>query len=283
MSAKSDYYHVLGVDKNANAAEIKAAYRKLALKWHPDRNKTKEAEAKFKEINEAYEILSSPEKKSKYDQFGHAAFGQGGNPFSGQNPFGGYYSTGNINLEDLFGSGGFSDPFDVFSAFFGGSPFGSQSKYQARPRYQLKVSFMDAIKGAEKTITHQGKEYQVKIPAGIDEGTKMRYTDFDVIFQITPHPHFNREGYDCIIDQEIPLSFAVLGGDVVVPTLDGDLKVKVKAGTKSGSIIRLSGKGIKHLQSSKRGDFYIRFIINIPTKLSSRQKELFRELKEEGV
>jgi len=287
MATTRDLYDILGVKKTATAAEIKSAYRKLALQWHPDKNKSKEAEEKFKEINEAYEILSDTDKRGKYDQFGHSAFGGGAgfNPFGQQasgNPFGSYYTTGgNINLEDLFGGGGgFSDPFDVFSAFFGGNPFGG-SQRQAKPHYALKVTFMEAVNGGTKTIVHQGKQHEVKIPAGTDNGTRVRYNDFDVSFDVATHKVFKREGYDVIVNHEIPLTLAILGGETEVPTLSGDLKVKVRPGTQPETVIRLTGKGVRHLQSNRHGDFYIRFVIKIPTKLSGRQKDLIRKFEED--
>ena len=283
MSTTRDFYDILGLTKSATAAEIKSAYRKLALKWHPDRNKEKDAAEKFKEINEAYEVLSSPEKKSKYDKFGHAAFGGGTgfNPRGGAsgNPFAGYYSTGgNINFEDLFGGqGGFSDPFDIFSAFFGG---GAQGRRQAKPHYSLKLEFMDAVSGVEKTIIHQGKQYTVKVTAGVDEGNRIRYNEFDVSFEIKPSKVFKREGNDVIVNHEIPFTLAILGGETVVPTLEGDLKVSIRAGTQPESVIRLTGKGIKHLQSNRHGDLYIRFVIKLPSRLSGKQKDLLKKFEE---
>lgn len=282
MATTKDLYDILGVKKTATAAEIKSAYRKLALKWHPDRNKEKEAEQKFKEIGEAYEILSDPQKRTRYDQFGHAAFGQGNggfNPFGqGGNPFGGtYYTGGNINFEDLFGGqGGFSDPFDIFASFFGGAnPFGN-AQYKAKPHYTIKISFMDAVNGITKTIVHQGKKHDVKVPAGVDNGTHIRFADFDVVVEVGTDKRFKREGYDVVVDKEMPFTEAILGGQVTVPTLDGELKVKVRAGTQPGTILRLSGKGIKHLQGNGHGDLYIRFIIKLPERLSRRQKDLLK-------
>lgn len=283
MATTRDFYDILGVTKTASAAEIKSAYRKLALKWHPDRNKEKDAAEKFKEINEAYEILSNPEKKAKYDQFGHAAFGGGTgyNPYGQSgNPFSSYYSTGgNINFEDLFGGqGGFSDPFDIFSSFFGGaSPFGNAR--HAKPRYTIKLDFLESVNGTEKEITHQGKKYTVKIPAGIDEGNRIRYTDFDVSFEIKASKVFKRDGFDVIVNQEIPFTLAILGGDILVPTLDGDLKVKVRPGTQPESVIRLTGKGIKHINSNRHGDFYIRFVVKIPNRVSGKQKDLLKKFE----
>ncbi len=284
MATTRDFYDILGVSKSATAAEIKSAYRKLALKWHPDRNKEKDAAEKFKEINEAYEILSSPEKKAKHDQFGHAAFGGGTgfNPHGGAsgNPFAGYYSTGgNINFEDLFGGqGGFSDPFDIFSSFFGGGA--SAGRRQAKPHYSLKLDFMEAVSGVERTIVHQGKQYTVKVPAGIDEGNRIRYSEFDVSFEIKPSKVFKREGDDVIVNHEIPFTLAILGGETEAPTLNGDLKLRIRAGTQPESVVRLTGKGIKHLQSNRHGDLYIRFVIKLPSRLSGRQKDLLKKFEE---
>jgi DnaJ-class molecular chaperone len=284
MSTNRDYYDILGVNKSASAAEIKSAYRKLALKWHPDRNKEKDASEKFKEINEAYEVLSSPEKKSKYDQFGHAAFGGGTgfNPGGGAsgNPFAGYYSTGgNINFEDLFGGqGGFSDPFDIFSSFFGGARAG---RHQAKPHYTLKLDFLEAVEGVEKTIVHQGKQFTVKVPAGVDEGNRIRYNEFDVSFEIRPSKVFKREGYDIIVNHEIPFTLAILGGETEVPTLSGNLNIRIRPGTQPESVIRLTGKGIKHLQSNRHGDLYIRYVIKLPTRLTGKQKDLLNKFAEE--
>ena len=285
MATTRDYYDILGVSKSATAAEIKSAYRKLALKWHPDRNKEKDASEKFKEINEAYEVLGNTEKKAKFDQFGHAAFNQGGaqgNPFgAGGNPFGGYSQAGgSINFEDLFGgASGFSDPFDIFSSFFGGGFSGGQRRPQ-KPHYSLKIDFNDAVHGAEKTIVHQGKEYTIKIPAGADEGTQVRYSDFDISFDVRPSKTFKREGSDVIVNHEIPFTLAILGGETTVPTLDGDLKIKIRPGTQPGSALRLTGKGIKHVQGNQHGDLYICFAIKFPERLSGKQKELLQRFSE---
>lgn len=287
MATKRDYYDILGVTKSASSSDLKSAYRKLALKWHPDRNKEAGAETKFKEINEAYEVLSNPDKKAKYDQFGHVAFdpsagfggGQGGQSYR-QGPFTYTYSTGG-GFEDMFGGQqGFNDPFNIFESFFGGqNPFGSQ--FQQKPHYSMNIEFMEAVNGAEKSFVHQGKQYTVKIPAGADDGTRMRYSEFDVSLNVKPHKIFRREGDDIFIYHEIPLSLAILGGETTIPTLDGDLLIKIREGTQPSTTVRLSGKGMKRLRSSGRGDFYIKLKVMLPEKLSRRAKDLVQQLQNE--
>ncbi|KKU46717.1 MAG: Chaperone protein DnaJ [Microgenomates group bacterium GW2011_GWA2_46_7] len=286
VATKKDYYEILGVNRSASESELKSAYRKLALKWHPDRNKEAGAEAKFKEINEAYEVLSSAEKKAKYDQFGHAAFdpsagfggAQGGQSYR-QGPFTYTYSTGG-GFEDLFGGQGqgFSDPFNIFESFFGGqNPFGGQ--FQQKPHYSMTIEFMEAVLGSEKSFVHQGKQYTVKIPPGADDGTRIRYSEFDVSINVKPHKIFRREGNDVFIYHEIPLSLAILGGETTVPTLEGELTLKIRPGTQPSTTVRLSGKGIKHLRGSGSGDLYIKFKVMLPTKLSRRARQLVEELE----
>jgi len=290
MTSKRDYYEVLGVKRDASAAELKSAYRKLALKWHPDKNKEPGAEAKFKEINEAFEVLSNPDKKAKYDQFGHAAF----DPSSGFGGFGGggrtyrsgpftyTYSSGGAGFEDLFkGSGGFSDPFDIFESFFGGgSPFGGG--YQAKPHYSISISFQDAYKGVEKKFVHQGKEYTIKIPPGADDGTHIRYSEFDVSVSVQEDKVFKREGADVFIYQDIPMTTAILGGSISIPTLEGDkLDLKIRPGTQPSTTVRLSGKGMPRLRGGGRGDFYIKLKVMLPEKLSRKARKLLEELQHE--
>jgi DnaJ-class molecular chaperone len=294
MAIKRDFYEVLGVNKSASAAELKTAYRKLALQYHPDRNKAADAAEKFKEISEAYEVLSNPEKRQTYDQFGHAAFdpsqGFGAGGFGGfggtrtyrQGPFTYTYTTGGSGPGSTggFDFGGFSDPFEIFESFFGGgSPF-----RQARrlPRYGVKLEFFEAAKGCERTIIHQGREYKIKIPAGADDGTRIRFNEFYVTVEVKPDARFKRDGADIFIDEFITFPQAALGGTVKVPTLDGEVKLKVQPGTQSGTLIRLRGQGMPHLQARGRGDQYVRLIIKVPERLSRRQRQLLEELEEEN-
>lgn len=285
MSAKRDYYEVLGVNKTATAAEIKSAYRKLALKFHPDRNKEAGAEAKFKEINEAYQVLSDSKKKQTYDQFGHAAFdpasGMGGG--GGQGPFGGFSGqAGGFNWSSYSSGGGadfdFGDPFEIFEQFFGGG-FSGRAR-QRRPHYSLKIDFMEAIKGVTKTVEIDGKKQTIKVPAGANNGTRIRFTDFDISIDVGTHPRFKRDGYDIFVDEKISFSTAALGGQIEVETLTGQLKLKVRPGTLSHSLVRLRGEGVQHLQSRGKGDLYVRLIIDVPEKLSREQKRVLEELRE---
>lgn len=282
MPTKRDYYEILGVNKTATDAEIKSAYRKMALKYHPDRNKEKDAEEKFKEINEAYQILSDAQKRKAYDQFGHAAFdpssGMGGNPFSGGfggGPFQWTYNTSSGG--NPFEGMDFNDPFDLFESFFGGAGFGGRG--QRKPRYSMRITFMEAVKGAEKTIEVDGKKRNLKIPPGVNDGTRIRFDEFDITFDVQPDPRFKRDGYDLYVDQLITYSTAVLGGEVMVPTIDSTLKLKVRPGTQSHSLVRLRGEGVPHLQGKGKGDLYVRLIVLVPEKVSREEKRIIEELQ----
>lgn len=289
MATKRDYYEILGVSKNASNDQIKKAYRKLALEWHPDKNKSAGANDKFKEINEAYAVLSDSEKKATYDQFGHSAFQPGQGPAGGgyrQGPFSyTYYTSGNGNQGGSPFGADFIDPFEIFEQFFGGG-FGRASSRPRREAYQITIDFMEAMKGATKEVHlprgHAGEgsvRKTIKIPAGVDTGSRVRFDDFDIVIEVRPDKHFKREGDDLIIEKEIPFSLASLGGDIDVPTIDGDLKLRIQPGTQPGTLIRLRGKGVPHVRSSGRGDEYVRIQIRIPTHLSRHQKELLEELE----
>lgn len=283
METKRDYYDILGVNKQASIQDIKKAYRKKALEYHPDRNKSSDAEARFKEVNEAYEVLSNQQKRQTYDQFGHAAF----DPASGAGPggFGGFsragrtgpftYTYTNFGGQNPFQGTDFSDPFEIFESFFGGGGF---TRSQAKPRYSLKIDFMEAVEGTKRTIVHQGKSHTINVPAGADDGTRIRYNDFDVTIDVTPHPEFKRDGYDLFIDYQLPFTTASLGGTIQVPTLKKSVKLKVRPGTQPGSMIRLKGQGIPHLRGNLKGDLYVRLIITIPKSLNREQKDLLTKL-----
>ena len=236
-------------------------------------------------MTKAYEVLSDPQKKQAYDQFGHAAFEQGagqGNPFAGgfggqqggqYGPFTYTYTTG--GNAGGFDFGGFSDPFEIFEQFFGGAnPF---SRQQRRSVYSLTIDFMDSVKGATKRITVEGKTQTVKIPAGVDNGQRIRFGDYDVLIEVRPDRRFKREGYDIITEEEITFPQAALGTEINVETIDGNVKLKIPAGTQPNTVIRLSQKGILHVRGSSKGDHYVQVKITIPKNLSSKQRDLLRE------
>lgn len=284
MATKRDYYEILGVGKSASVDEIKRAYRKLALEWHPDRNKAAGANEKFKEINEAYAVLSDPKKRETYDQFGHAAqqspFGEG---FRQQGPFTYTWSTGGGSPFG-FDFSQTIDPFEIFEQFFG-SGFG---RTQTRPRrdvYEITIDFMEAVKGAMKEVhLPRGRAGEgsvrrtIRIPAGVDAGSRIRFDNFDIVIEVRPDKQFKREGNDLIVEQEITYSQAALGAVVDVPTIDGPLKIRIQPGTQPGTLIRLRGKGVPSIHGGSRGDQYVRILLHVPIHLSRRERELLEEL-----
>lgn len=296
MPSKRDYYEVLGVSKSASAQEIKSAYRKLALEWHPDRNKSPQAHEKFKEINEAYAVLSDPKKKETYDQFGHSAFapGSGMGGGAGQGPFGGfrqqgpfqyYYSSGGQGGSPFSGFEDMIDPFEIFEQFFGGG-FGGRARARAHPTYEISIDFMDAVRGTTKEVhvprggAGEGSVRKtIKIPAGVDNGSRIRFDEFDLLVSVKPDKRFHREGDDVVIEEEIPFSMAALGGVVDVPTVDDTISIRIQPGTQPGTLIRLRGKGVPHVRGSGRGDQYVKIQLKVPTHLSRRQRELLEELE----
>jgi len=312
--AKRDYYEVLGVSKSASADEIKKAYRKLALEWHPDRNKAPNANEKFKEINEAYAVVSDPKKKETYDQFGHAAFAPGGG-FGAhgaadqggggrQGPFTySYYSNvpggGASPFGDFSAQGGPAsgwegvDPFEIFEQFFGGG-FGRTSRQPRREVYQITIDFMEAVRGATKEIhlprgrAGEGSQKKtIKIPAGVDTGSRIRFEDFEIVIEVRPNKQFRREGNDLYIDQEFTFSQLTLGAIVDVPTIDEDpsarsgqvVSIRIQPGTQPGTLVRLRGKGVPHVQGGGRGDEYVKIQMKVPTHLSRHQRQLLEELE----
>lgn len=345
-TTKQDYYDVLGVPRNASPEEIKKAFRQLAMKYHPDRNKQKDAEARFKAINEAYEVLSDPERRAMYDRFGHAG---------AEAPYGARGFEG-------FGFGGFGD---IFDAFFGGSTARRQGPRRgADIRKSVTLTFEEAAFGCEKTIEVTGHEpcsrcdglrsepgskpercgncggageirrvqhsvfgqfvnvatcercggegrvitkpcrqcrgsgrekttrrLQVKIPAGIDEGSQMRLSgegepgerggprgNLYLVFTVQPDPRFQRDGDDLIYHLEVNIAQAALGTTVEVPTLDGPEPLRIPAGTQSGELFVLRGRGVPHLRASGRGDLLVRVQVVTPKDLTPKQKQLLAEL-----
>ena len=272
--AKRDYYDVLGLSKDASDTEIKAAYRKLARLYHPDVNKAGDAEEKFKEVNEAFQVLSDPQKRGAYDRFGHAAFQPGGG--TGGVGFGDAGFPGGVHVDFDFGGSGFADPFEIFEQFFGGSPFGG---FRPQPTYRLNVTFDEALVGSEKKVEMEGKRIRVKVPPGVDTGTRIRFDNFSVVLDVAQHPRFQRDGADMHDWLDITPAQAALGDHIEVPTVFKPVTIKIPAGIQSGTAIRLAGKGMPHLRSGGTGDHYVHVRVVIPKKLSPRERELYEELR----
>ena len=344
-TTKRDYYEVLGVGRDAADREIKQAYRKVALQWHPDRNPgDPHAEERFKEAAEAYEVLSDPQKREVYDRFGHEGLGQRAPTYTG--------------MEDIFSHFG-----SLFEEFFGGrSPFG-QTQSQARRgsdlRYDLSLTFEEAARGCQKELAvespeicescqgsgaapgsrpsvcqtchgrgqvartqgffsiattcpgcrGQGKvidnpcescrgagrklgrrEVQLKVPAGVDSGTRLRISgegepgqlggprgDLYIFVEVEPHEIFRRDGNDIVLDHEVSFVQAALGTRVSIPTLEGDKDVDIRAGTQSGDVLKLRGMGFPNLRGFGRGSQLIRVIVKTPTSLSRKERKLLQE------
>ena len=291
--AEQSYYEILGISKNASDDEIKKAYRKLALKYHPDRNPNdKEAEKKFKEVNEAHEVLSDKQKRSRYDQFGKAGVHGAGSSASG-NPFGGQggsysysFNSQNVNFGDFdFG--------DIFSQFFGGGFSGPKRNRGRDLQTNLTIEFKEAIFGTTKTIVINNKNLKVKIPAGIDDGQSIRLTgrggeapekggeagDLYIIIRVKPHKTLTRDGNLILSEHHISMVDAALGCETEIETIDGPVTMKVPAGTQSGTPFKLSGHGVPFRADGDRGPHIVAIIVDTPTKLSKRQKELLEEFK----
>ena len=312
--AKKEYYELLNVPKTASEDEIKKAYRKLALKYHPDRNPgNKDAEEHFKQINEAYAVLSDKEKRKEYDTYGMSGFQQ---RYSQEDIYRGF------NIGDLFKDLGFGTG-DIFSMVFGRQQGGAEAGRQGgrgsrrvhdfgdsvtRDRttqgeldlhYELEIPFMDAMRGAEKVLNFASQrgneEVKVKIPKGINTGQKLRLHgkgsvdphtgrtgDLYVTVKVAEHPVFRREGNDLYVTKEVKMTDAFLGGSVEVPTIDGPKQIKIPAGMRSQARVRLKGLGVPDMKQD-RGDEYVVVTIDVPRKLTDRQKSLLEEAKREGL
>jgi DnaJ-class molecular chaperone len=234
----SDYYDILGVSKKATASEIKAAYRKQALKWHPDRNKSPEATNKFKEVNKLLRFCQIPKKESFMINTEKRLLLMPAPEWSKRWrklwPLYLYlYEFWGFTFEGM-DFGGFSDPFEIFEQFFGfQSPFSGRHRASRRDVYQIKLSFDEAVHGTKKETVINGEQKAIKIPAGVDNGRGFDFSDFDLQVAVRPHPFFKREGQDILLEKEISYPLAVLGGVIEVPTVHGQIKLKVRPGTKA--------------------------------------------------
>lgn len=299
-----DYYKILGVERNATEAEVKSAFRKLALQYHPDRNQgNKQAEEKFKEINEAYEVLSDKEKRARYDQLGdsYSSWQQRGAPGNFNwndwtNAPGGGVRVDVGDLGEIFGSGGFSDFFESIFGGMGGARARQTTRQRARQQpvnYQqeVQITLEEAYRGAERTVMVDNRRLTMKIPAGARTGTKVRmagaapggpdgsHADLYLVIEVLPDPRFERQGDDLYTDVTLDLYTAVLGGETRVPTLDGAVVLTIPPGTQPGKSFRLSGRGMPQLRSpSTRGDLYARIKVQLPRSLTPEQRKLFEEL-----
>jgi len=302
--AETDYYKVLGVDKNASDTEIKKAYRKLAMKYHPDHAKgDKSAEEKFKQVSEAYAVLSDKEKRKQYDQFGSSGFRQ---RFSQEDIFRGF-DFSDIFREFGFGGANFSSGRRGGTRFsFGGTnPFGGYQQ-QAPVKgsdlvYELPLTLSEVAAGASKIISFQHKgrseKVTVKIPKGMITGKKLRLAgkgepspyggpagDLYIQSKVMDDPVFRSEEYDLHINRKIKLTEAILGTTLSVPTISGkELSLKIPAGTQPKTKMRFAGYGLPHMQGKAKGDMYVTILVTIPKQLTAEQKKLIAQLSESGL
>jgi len=305
-----DYYETLGVSKTASEDEIKSAFRKLARKYHPDVAKDKkEAEEKFKQINEAYEVLSDPEKRRKYDQLGENWNQPGGfqppPQWGGRQPGGGFYGGGGENggVEFEFGGTGFSDFFEAFfgggrgrSAFGGFGQRGTMAERGSDVEADIMVTLEEALHGSTRQVSlrragsKKTETYQVKIPRGVREGQRIRLAgqgeagerggksgDLFLRVRLARHPDFSVEGSDLVHEVKIAPWQAVLGDQIIVPTLEGNARLKLPPGTQGGQRFRLRGRGLPGV-SGQRGDLYVVVQITVPKKLSDSEQKLWEQL-----
>jgi curved DNA-binding protein len=302
--ADNDYYRILGVDKNAGSADIKKAYRKLAMKYHPDHAKDdKAAEEKFKKISEAYAVLSDAEKRKQYDTYGSADFKQ---RFSQEDIFRNF-DFGDIFREFGFGGRAFSTgEGGIRFNFGGGSPFGGRRGRQAAPKgsdlvYELPLSLREVAMGADKAVSfqHQGRaeNISVKIPRGMVTGKKLRIAgkgepspyggpagDLYIKSVVINDPQFTVDGHDLYVNREIKLTQTLLGTQISVPTLEGkDMTLKIPPGTRHKTKMRLTGLGLPHMKGGGRGDLYVVVNVKMPRQLTAEQKKLIGQLADTGM
>ena len=295
-----DYYKVLGLDQSATVADIKKAYRKLARKYHPDLNPNdKEAEMKFKQVNEANEVLSHPENRKKYDQYGkdwkHADQFEEAQRSQRRGSTGGFGGTSSQGYEQYADS----DFSDFFESMFGGAASGSGGFGSRQTRFrgqdfnaELHLDLRDVYESHKRTLTVNGKNIRITIPAGVENGQTIRIKNYGgpgvnggpngdllITFIINNNTEFKRDQNDLYKDVEISIYDAVLGGEITVETFNGKVKLKVKPETENGTTVKLKGKGFPvYKKSGKFGDLYLNYKITVPKNLSTKEKELFTEL-----
>ena len=306
-----EYYKILGVEKSATADEIKKAYRKLALQYHPDKNPgNKQAEAKFKEINEAYAVLSDEKKRKEYDMYGSAGFQQ---RYSQEDIFRGF------DLNDILGQFGFGrggggrtsfnfggggNPFEFFSQGGGGCGGGGcrpQAVKGEDQTYELSVSLLDVLHGAEKNISLRRngttENVSVKVPKGIESGKRLRLSgkgapspnggppgDLYLKVTVLPHEQFSRDGDNLLLEKKVPFSAVCLGASVEISGLDGkSFKIKVPAGMQPDAKLRVKGQGLPSGPIGERGDLYVKILAQVPKQLSEEQERLIKELAKTGL
>ena len=287
-----DYYKILGVDRKASDDDIRKAYRKLAKQHHPDYNpNNKQAEERFKEINEAYEVLSDAKKRSHYDRLGsdYSQWQRRGNPgdFNWDQYGGGFPGGTRVNMDDLNemfgGAGGFSDFFQTIFGM-GGARNAARSQPQGYQQ-ELEITLEEAYKGTTRLIQSDGKEKQVRIPAGVRTGSKVRVAgagpqglDLYLIVDVAEDNRFERRGNDLHTTATINVFTAILGGEAEVDTFEGKIKLGIPAGTQPEQVFRLAGRGMPHVKNAKeKGDLFVRVKVQIPKYLSAKQRELLEE------
>jgi curved DNA-binding protein len=288
-----DYYKILGVDRKASADDIRKAYRKLALKYHPDRNPgDKAAEDRFKEVNEAYQVLSDPEKRARYDQLGseYSNWQQRGAP--GDFNWGNWSSRGGtrVNMDDLNemfgGEGAFSD---FFRSIFGGMGASATTGGRGRPSRGMEqpvtISLGEAYHGTSRQLQSDQRRMEVRIPAGVKSGSKVRVaggapdgSDLFLIVDISADPRFERDGDNLKTTATVDVFTLLLGGEAEVETMAGKVKLNIPAGTQPDQVFRLAGRGMPHLnKKDAKGDLYVKLKVNVPKYLSPKQRELLEE------
>jgi curved DNA-binding protein len=289
-----DYYQILGIKRNASADEVRKAYRKLAMQYHPDRNPgDKQAEERFKEINEAYQVLNDKDKRAHYDRLGSAysSWQQRGasggfdwNQWAGRAPGGVRVEYG--DLDEMFGGEGLFS--DFFRTIFGGGPAGGGTSSRRSPAYQqpVAISLEEAFHGATRQIQTDRKRVQVKIPPGVRTGSKVRVAgaapngaDLYMVIEVGENKQFERKGNDLYSTARVSVFTAILGGEAEVETMSGKVKLTIPPGTQPEQVFRVSGRGMPNLKNpGVKGDLFVRLKVEIPRHLSSKQRELLEEV-----